>query len=269
MRRSSPIRTRRWRARSSRARRASGAPRTGAAIVTSSRPTAPSSRPIVADPTAATSSAIGPAGATDLTSAAYGADRAGLVVVAIERAASNTGTSGPPRTRAVCSSRTMRTRLRRPRSSGRGSIRRRRRPARFVSSIYIDPANANHAWISYSGYNINTPGHPGHVFEVVLTRTRERDVHVARSHHDLADLPVTDLVRDDLTGDLYVSNRLRRHEACRAGRRSWTSAAAGLPAVEVAGLTIIPSERILYAATHGLGAWQLTCRKSSSSSHSS
>ena len=24
-------------------------------------------------------------------------------------------------------------------------------PARFVSSIYVDPANANHAWISYSG----------------------------------------------------------------------------------------------------------------------
>ena len=42
-------------------------------------------------------------------------------------------------------------------------------PSRFVSSIYIDPANANHAWISYSGYNINTPGTPGHVFEVTRT----------------------------------------------------------------------------------------------------
>ena len=34
------------------------------------------------------------------------------------------------------------------------------------ASIYVDPANANHAWISYSGYNVNTPAQPGHVFEV-------------------------------------------------------------------------------------------------------
>ena len=34
-----------------------------------------------------------------------------------------------------------------------------------------------------------------------------------------------------------------------------------MPAVEVPGLTIIPSERILYAATHGLGAWRLDLGK--------
>ena len=34
------------------------------------------------------------------------------------------------------------------------------------ASIYVDPANGNHAWISYSGYNSNTPATPGHVFEV-------------------------------------------------------------------------------------------------------
>jgi hypothetical protein len=30
-----------------------------------------------------------------------------------------------------------------------------------------------------------------------------------------------------------------------------------MPYVEVAGLTIIPNQRILYAATHGLSAWRL------------
>jgi hypothetical protein len=30
-----------------------------------------------------------------------------------------------------------------------------------------------------------------------------------------------------------------------------------MPNVEVAGLTIVPGERILYAATHGLSAWRL------------
>src|SRR5438477_592169 len=42
-------------------------------------------------------------------------------------------------------------------------------PPRFVSGIYVDPANPNHAWISYSGYNVNTPATPGHVFEVTRT----------------------------------------------------------------------------------------------------
>jgi hypothetical protein len=30
-----------------------------------------------------------------------------------------------------------------------------------------------------------------------------------------------------------------------------------MPSVEVAGLTIVPGARKLYAATHGLGAWLL------------
>ena len=37
-------------------------------------------------------------------------------------------------------------------------------PQRFPSSIAIDPANPNHAFISYSGYSAYSPG--GHVYEV-------------------------------------------------------------------------------------------------------
>jgi hypothetical protein len=39
-----------------------------------------------------------------------------------------------------------------------------------------------------------------------------------------------------------------------AGATSW-QATVGMPRVEVAGLTIVPSARKLYAATHRLGAW--------------
>ena len=42
-------------------------------------------------------------------------------------------------------------------------------PNRFVSGITIDPANPNHAWISYSSYSALTPTTPGHVFEVTRT----------------------------------------------------------------------------------------------------
>jgi hypothetical protein len=46
-----------------------------------------------------------------------------------------------------------------------------------------------------------------------------------------------------------------------AGETSWVLAARGMPAVETAGLTIVASERVLYAATHGLSAWKLNLRR--------
>jgi hypothetical protein len=42
-----------------------------------------------------------------------------------------------------------------------------------------------------------------------------------------------------------------------AGSSSWVVAGGGLPMVEVAGLTIVPERRVLYAATHGRSAWSL------------
>jgi hypothetical protein len=128
-------------------------------------------------------------------------------------------------------------------------------PQRFVSSIYVDPADGNHAWVSYSGFGANTPTTPGHVFEVIYNPIAGTSTWVDRSY-DFGDLPVTDLVRDDVTADLYAASDFGV-TVLPAGATHWVSAAPGMPYVEVAGLTIIPSQRILYAATHGLGAWRL------------
>ena len=131
-------------------------------------------------------------------------------------------------------------------------------PGRFVSSIHIDSSNGNRAWVSYSGYSVNTPTTPGHVFEVTFNPATGTATWVNRSL-DLADLPVTDLVRDDVTGDLYAASDfgvLRLPD----GASSWRLAAGGMPNVEVAGLTIVTGERQLYAATHGLSAYLLNLR---------
>jgi len=128
-----------------------------------------------------------------------------------------------------------------------------------VSSIYIDPANANHAWISYSGFSSATPATPGHVFEVTYNTIAGTAAWVSRdgaTGGPLGDIPVTDLVRDDNTGDLYAASDYGVM-ALAGGSTTWTLAAAGMPNVEVAGLSIVPSSRKLYAATHGLGAWVL------------
>ena len=149
---------------------------------------------------------IGPAGVTDLTvGRAYGVPRRpqAAFVAAIERRPEqhrhDVGRDRP----AACSSPTTRTT--RCRGGDLDAARHvggeRSQPVR-LRSIYVDPANPNHAWISYSGYNINTPAQPGHVFEVTRTGGTATWIDLT---YNLQDLPVTDLVRDDLTGDLYAA----------------------------------------------------------------
>jgi len=128
-------------------------------------------------------------------------------------------------------------------------------PNRFVSGIYVDPANANHAWVSYSGFSATTPATPGHVFDVAYDPVAGTATWTDLSN-DLGDIPATGIVRDDATGDLYVSTDFGVF-LLPSGTTSWTLAAPGMPNVEVAGLTIVPGARKLYAATHGLGAWLL------------
>ena len=191
---------------------------------------------------------------TSLSSSAWGINRAGGSVAAIERYAANSGSLWA----ATTTGRVFVTDNANAAASAVHYIRldntAANSPNRFISSIYIDPVNSNHAWISYSGYNFNTTAVPGHVFEV--TRSGSTATWVDRTY-DLADLPVTDLVRDDVTGDLYAATDFGVWKLAN-GATTWTVAAPGMPAVETPGLTIVPSARVLYAATHGRGGWRLT-----------
>lgn len=202
---------------------------------------------------------IGPAGHTDLTdqppaaSTFYGTTRRGGAVAVVQRAPQNTGTlwaaTGAGRifvsdnADAAAGSVTW-TRLDNTAANS---------PARFPTSIYVDPSNPNHVWISYSGYNVNTPAQPGHVFEVTRSGASATWTDVS---HNLPDLPATALVRDDLTGDLYAASDFGVMRLA-GGSTTWTVAGTGLPGVEVPSLTIVPNSRVLYAATHGRSAWRM------------
>ncbi|MEK8051265.1 sialidase family protein [Ideonella sp. DXS22W] len=183
-------------------------------------------------------------------------DRAGGAMAAIRRTASDTGTAWAATTTgrlflsrnvdAEPASAVAWTRLDTLSSAD---------PNRFVSGIHVDPANPNRAWVSYSGFSASTPATPGHVFEVVYNPDAGTATWTDRSF-DLGDIPITDVARDDVTGDLYAASDFGVFRLA-AGTSSWTVAAPGMPHVEVASLTIIPSARKMYVATHGLGAWLL------------
>lgn len=195
---------------------------------------------------------IGPSGNTDLTALGYGS-RAGGVMAFLARTTHDQGTLWAATTKGrvflstnsgLAAASVTFTRL----DSLAGNS-----PGRFVSGIAVDPANGNHAWLSYSGYNFNTPTQPGHVFEVTYEGGAATWLDVS---FNLGDLPATGIAFDDVTGDLYAASdfgvmRLRH------GTTSWTVAGTGLPNVEVPGLTIVPASRKLYAATHGRSGWLL------------
>ena len=131
-------------------------------------------------------------------------------------------------------------------------------PGRFISGIYVDPANPNHAWISSSSYSSLTPATPGHVFSVTYDPIANDATWTSLDGSGgtaFPDFPATGIARDS-NGDVYASNDwgvLRLPN----GSTDWGVAGSGLPMVEVTGLVIVPSAELLYASTHGRSAWVL------------
>jgi hypothetical protein len=139
-------------------------------------------------------------------------------------------------------------------------------PNRPISSISIDPANPNHAYISYLSYNelITSAGQtpqPGHVFSVTYDPIGGTATwtNLEGTGTPIGNQPVNGVAYDNVSGDLYASTDFGVFKLAGAsGASPWTTAAPGLPVVTVAGLTINPGARQLLGATHGRGAYQLT-----------
>lgn len=195
-----------------------------------------------------------PLGGATLTGSAYGTTKGTGYVVAITRAPSDTGTLwvGTRRGRIFISTNADAAN---PASVTFTRIDTPAQPNRFPSGIVVDPSNRYHAWVSFSGYNAYTPATPGHVFEVVYNPGTGTATWTDLSHN-LGDLPITSVARDDLTGDLFASSDFGV-AILPNGSTSWVPAAGSLPAVAVYGLTIDSKNRVLYAATHGRSVWKL------------
>lgn len=131
-------------------------------------------------------------------------------------------------------------------------------PPRYPTSIFVDPDDANHAWITYSGFNVKTPATPGHVFEVryvpatgAVTFTN-LDGH---KNNGFGDIPATSIIVSP-RGTLYVGTDFGVVQRQR-NSPVWHLTAAGLPNVTVSDLVYVPERDALYAGTHGQGVWQL------------
>jgi hypothetical protein len=198
----------------------------------------------------------------DLTSNSFGSDKnpPGQYIVATSRPPAPSSDSG-----------TLWVGLRRGRvfvssnaDKGAGSVTFYRidtsaQPERFVSGIAVDPSNANHAFVSYSGYNAYaaTAGTAqGHVFEVMYNPVTHSATWSGDLAGNLGDQPVTGIAVDWQASNVFVSTDFGVFVRL-SGNTSWQPAANGLPPVAVYGLTLDSTHHLLYAATHGRGAWSL------------
>jgi hypothetical protein len=135
-------------------------------------------------------------------------------------------------------------------------------PPRYPSAVFVDPADSNHAWITYSGFNAKTPATPGHVFEIRFTPASGSQAATAtftlldgHKNNGYGDIPATSIIVTP-KGTIYVGNDFGVVQK-QKNSSVWHRTAAGLPNVTVADLVYVPEKGVLYAGTHGQGVWQL------------
>jgi hypothetical protein len=196
----------------------------------------------------------------DLTSTQYGTDRTGGYVVAITRAPSDQSTMWV----ATVTGRMFVSQNANAPKAAKVTFTRidslaSNSPGRFVSSIVVDPKNPLKAYVSYSGYNVNTPSQPGHVFIVTWDPNTKKATwtNMDGGTGPLGDLPITGLAYDAKSGLMYASTDFGVLVQGNVRSSSWRQAAPGMPMVEVAGLTLDTQNRVLYASTHGRGIYSL------------
>ena len=194
----------------------------------------------------------------DLSGTSFGKDKApGQYIVATSRAPSDTSTLwvGLRRGRVFVSSNA-------DKASGAVIFYRidtSSTPTRFVSGIAVDPADPNHAFISFSGYNAYATAAgtaTGHVFDVHFDPTGHT-ASWSNIDNNLGDEPITGIAYDSKTGDLFVSTDFAVN-VLTPSSATWVPAASGLPPVATYGLTFDSAHRVLYAATHGRSAYSLS-----------
>ena len=154
-------------------------------------------------------------------------------------------------------------------------------PTRFPSGIYVDPANASHAWVSYSGFNAATPTTPGHVFDVVrghgaglgtFTNLNVEARHGDASRRRSARRPAGERHRPRRREERSTSpptsascaatttaRRLARHGG-HAPLRGHAPRDPALGRVPTCVGRKHSCERLIYAATHSQGIWKMNLR---------
>ena len=126
-------------------------------------------------------------------------------------------------------------------------------PNRFISEITVDPNNPQHAIVVYSGFDVNTPATPGHVF--VTTNLGQTWTNITGN---LPDVPVTSVTLNPTNPNtIYLGTDLGVFQTVTGGT-TWSRLGNGMPRVATFAVRYQAATSSLFAATHGRGIYRLT-----------
>jgi photosystem II stability/assembly factor-like uncharacterized protein len=124
---------------------------------------------------------------------------------------------------------------------------------KYVSRVVVDPNNANTAYVTVTGYGVAAGKH---IYKTTSLSTVTAATWVSSSN-GIPDNPVNGFVVDPAnSNNLYAGTDLGVYRSTDAGA-NWTPFSTGLPKVPVFELAIQNNNRILRAATHGRGIWEI------------
>ncbi|MBL8175230.1 MAG: hypothetical protein JNK48_11220 [Bryobacterales bacterium] len=132
------------------------------------------------------------------------------------------------------------------------TLRREGLPNRGVTHVKPDPVNPRRAIVTFSGFSGAPNTVSGHVFETTDLGETWRDI-----TGNLPNMPVNDVEIDpDIAGTLYAATDLGMFVS-RDNGGAWEPLGAGLPNTVYLAVKLHRSARLLRAATHGRGMWDL------------
>jgi photosystem II stability/assembly factor-like uncharacterized protein len=120
-------------------------------------------------------------------------------------------------------------------------------PTRWVNSIVVDPTDANHVYVAYSGYREGDLA--ANVWE-----TRNGGSTWTNISGELPNSPVEMLAYDAVGSGLYAATDLGVFMD-KNGKTNWVRVGRGLPNTPVLDIKITADRKTLYAATFGRSVW--------------
>ncbi len=123
-------------------------------------------------------------------------------------------------------------------------------PNRWITRVRFDPTNADIAYVTCSGYRIDS--YLPHVFRTTNRGTNWQDI-----SSNLPEGPVNVVLVDPLfTNRLYIGTDVGAYFTTNNGAQ-WSPMGTGLPNVAISDMHLHAPTRIVRAFTHGRSMWQI------------